>query len=105
MRMLAGVVPAATMATECGAPSVSIVSPKPGEVLRGRPEGPDHAVITFQGSPSGLSYTGQLDFTCIQLVSGNVRCWGWGGVLGYAHMGFIGDDEVPAVAGDVVVGF
>jgi len=44
--------------------------------------------------------------TCALLDSGNVRCWGIpaGGILGYADGQVIGDDEVPAVAGDVDVG-
>jgi alpha-tubulin suppressor-like RCC1 family protein len=41
--------------------------------------------------------------TCAVLESGNVRCWGWGH-LGYANMNTIGDDETPAVVGDVDVG-
>lgn len=46
--------------------------------------------------------------TCARLSNGNVRCWGdaqhAGGGLGYANKLVIGDDEAPAVAGDVNVG-
>jgi len=41
--------------------------------------------------------------TCAGLRSGGVRCWGSGGLgqLGYGSTEDIGDDEVPASAGDV----
>jgi alpha-tubulin suppressor-like RCC1 family protein len=44
--------------------------------------------------------------TCAVLEEGRVRCWGWAahGQLGYGNITNIGDDEVPAVAGDVQVG-
>ncbi|HEY6559297.1 MAG TPA: hypothetical protein VI072_18560 [Polyangiaceae bacterium] len=44
--------------------------------------------------------------TCALLSTGNVRCWGENqhGELGYAHTNPIGDDEVPASAGDVNLG-
>ncbi|WP_052548184.1 DUF4215 domain-containing protein [Enhygromyxa salina] len=44
--------------------------------------------------------------TCALLDSGAVRCWGvgWDGVLGYGNEAWIGDDEVPASAGDVDIG-
>lgn len=44
--------------------------------------------------------------TCAVLESGAVRCWGDGdwGKLGYGNGNSIGDDEVPASAGDVQVG-
>jgi alpha-tubulin suppressor-like RCC1 family protein len=44
--------------------------------------------------------------TCALLETGNVRCWGRGveGQLGYANTEPIGDDEIPAAAGDVAVG-
>ena len=46
------------------------------------------------------------DHVCALLVEGNVRCWGLNnyGQLGYGHTETIGDDEVPADAGDVSVG-
>jgi len=44
--------------------------------------------------------------TCAILDSGAVRCWGRGdgGKLGYGDTNDIGDDETPALAGDVNVG-
>ena len=44
--------------------------------------------------------------TCSLLATGAVRCWGMGlnGRLGYGNLEDIGDDEVPAAAGDVDVG-
>lgn len=46
------------------------------------------------------------DFTCALLASGNVRCWGRNsyGNLGYGNTNDIGDDELPASAGDVSIG-
>ncbi len=51
--------------------------------------------------------TSDLDHTCAVLENQNVRCWGNGvhNKLGYgAPYEDIGDDEVPASAGDVLVG-
>ena len=44
--------------------------------------------------------------TCVLLGSGAVRCWGDGssGQLGYGNTEDIGDDELPAAAGDVPLG-
>lgn len=44
--------------------------------------------------------------TCALLDGGRVRCWGSGalGSTGHAATDIIGDDETPAVAGDVVLG-
>lgn len=44
--------------------------------------------------------------TCAVLVGGKLRCWGSNeyGALGYADPQHIGDDEVPAAAGDVPLG-
>jgi hypothetical protein len=43
--------------------------------------------------------------TCALLDTGAVRCWGYGddGKLGYGNTSDIGDDEVPALAGNVPV--
>jgi cysteine-rich repeat protein len=41
--------------------------------------------------------------TCAVLTTGKVRCWG-AGALGYGNLHTIGDDEVPAIAGDVDLG-
>jgi alpha-tubulin suppressor-like RCC1 family protein len=46
------------------------------------------------------------DSTCVLLQGGAVRCWGLGagGKLGYGNVEDIGDNEIPATAGDVAVG-
>jgi hypothetical protein len=46
------------------------------------------------------------DHTCALLTTGNVRCWGFGGLgaLGYGNSNVIGDDETPAAAGPVALG-
>ena len=45
------------------------------------------------------------EHTCAVTSGGTVRCWGRGGrgALGYANTDDIGDDELPATAGDVSV--
>ena len=45
-------------------------------------------------------------YTCALLTSEDVHCWGinTGGVLGYGHGSYIGDDESPVDAGNVNVG-
>jgi cysteine-rich repeat protein len=43
--------------------------------------------------------------SCALIANGNVRCWGAGGArLDYGNEDFIGDNETPALAGDVNVG-
>lgn len=45
-------------------------------------------------------------FTCARLSGGSVRCWGLGGDgrLGYGNVTNLGDNEVPATAGDIDLG-
>ncbi len=45
------------------------------------------------------------DHTCVITSSGAVRCWGCGlhGRLGYGAESNVGDDETPAIAGDVPI--
>ncbi len=45
-----------------------------------------------------------LSFTCALTTSGDVRCFGQGGFLGYGLDENIGDDELPIVAGAVPLG-
>ena len=54
---------------------------------------------------SGLGAAGFIHI-CALLDTGAVRCWGFGadGQLGYGNTNNIGDDEVPASAGDVDLG-
>jgi alpha-tubulin suppressor-like RCC1 family protein len=53
-----------------------------------------------------VEFTAGWYHTCALLGAGNVRCFGVGspGTLGYANTNDIGDNEVPASAGDVSVG-
>ncbi len=54
------------------------------------------------GAPAvDLALGGSL--TCVVTDSGNVRCWGFGGLgrLGYGNTDNVGDDETPASVGDV----
>lgn len=46
------------------------------------------------------------EHVCVLLRDGRVRCWGSNvyGQLGYGHTDAIGDDELPASAGDVSLG-
>lgn len=57
------------------------------------------------GSPVAQIAAGDVH-TCALLIDGNVRCWGNGssGQLGYGNTETIGDNEVPAYAGDVPIG-
>ena len=50
----------------------------------------------------GLSYGGSAHI-CGATAAGGLRCWGFNGNgrLGYGHTDTIGDDELPASAGDV----
>ncbi|MEJ2539095.1 MAG: chromosome condensation regulator, partial [Gemmatimonadota bacterium] len=45
------------------------------------------------------------EHSCVVTTGGAIRCWGVGGsgALGYGNTMDVGDDEVPAAAGDVLV--
>jgi len=60
--------------------------------------------VDVGGSVTQLAAGGGM--TCAVLAGGAVRCWGINtyGQLGYGHTDDIGDDEVPASAGDIDVG-
>lgn len=55
---------------------------------------------------AATAITAGTSHTCALLSSGAVRCWGYGGQgrLGYGNTTTIGDNEAPAVAGDVPLG-
>lgn len=57
------------------------------------------------GSPTTDLDSGN-SHNCVVTIAGAVRCWGTGtwGQLGYGSQSTIGDDEDPAVAGDVQAG-
>ncbi|HEY6559133.1 MAG TPA: RCC1 domain-containing protein [Polyangiaceae bacterium] len=59
--------------------------------------------VALGGSATQVSVGGW--HMCARLSSGRVRCWGRNraGQLGYGHTRTIGDDELPAGAGDVAV--
>ncbi|MBL8019650.1 MAG: hypothetical protein JNM27_08310 [Leptospirales bacterium] len=42
--------------------------------------------------------------TCALLNTGNVRCWGFSGAMGYGNTNTIGDNETPASVGDLTIG-
>jgi alpha-tubulin suppressor-like RCC1 family protein len=71
----------------------------------GDDEAPAHAGNVDVGGPVAQLTVGS-QITCTLLVGGRVRCWGSSAVgqLGYGNTKTIGDDEVPASAGDVDVG-
>ena len=64
------------------------------------------SVGDVQVGGSVLQVSAGFGHTCALLVGGTVRCWGLGtlGRLGYGNTDTIGDDEVPAVAGDLSLG-
>lgn len=61
--------------------------------------------VNVGGTVVGLAAGGA--HTCALLDTGSVRCWGDGsfGQLGYGNTDTIGDDESPASAGDVDLGW
>ena len=64
-------------------------------------------VITpTSGAPGPIAAVHAGGHSCALLSGGAVRCWGssFEGQLGYANTATIGDDESPAVAGNVQVG-
>jgi alpha-tubulin suppressor-like RCC1 family protein len=71
----------------------------------GDDETPASAGDVNVGGPAKQLAAGSY-YSCALLETGVVRCWGRGnlGQLGYGNTESIGDDEVPAVAGDVNVG-
>lgn len=64
-----------------------------------------HGVVDVGGPVVSLSAGRQ--HTCAILEKGTIRCWGYGGDLalgnGNGHYDTVGDDEVPAHAGDSIV--
>ncbi len=54
-----------------------------------------------------VQLSGGYHHTCALLDTGGVRCWGYGryGSLGYGNTQNVGDDEPPAVVGDVPIGY
>ncbi|HEX6275182.1 MAG TPA: hypothetical protein VFZ53_19215 [Polyangiaceae bacterium] len=66
-------------------------------------EAPRTAGDVDVGGPVRQIVTGH-SHSCALLENGAVRCWGYGGLLGYEHGSHVGDDETPAQAGDVNVG-
>jgi alpha-tubulin suppressor-like RCC1 family protein len=71
----------------------------------GDDEAPTSAGDVQVGAPV-VQVTAGDAHTCALLAGGTVRCWGFAGSgrLGYTNPQNIGDDEHPAVAGDVAVG-
>ena len=62
-----------------------------------------------QASQPGAPEAGQIatgNFHSCAVLSGTVRCWGYGGdgALGYGNRTSIGDDEAPTAAGPVSLG-
>jgi len=55
---------------------------------------------------TAIALTAGGNHTCVALDTGAVRCWGSNenGQLGHGNIVTLGDDEVPAVVGDVSVG-
>lgn len=66
------------------------------------PESAGNALVGDIVKQIGAGYA----HTCALLVTGNVRCWGNGnsGRLGYGNTENVGDNEIPASAGNVPVG-
>jgi alpha-tubulin suppressor-like RCC1 family protein len=75
------------------------------ELAIGDDETPASVEIVRVGAPV-VQLAAGAHHTCALLDTGAVRCWGRGasGQLGYGNTEDIGDDELPAEAGDVDVG-
>lgn len=71
----------------------------------GDDETPSAAGPVDLGAPA-IQLAAGVAHTCALLTNGRVRCWGQGqhGQLGYGNKADVGDDEVPASAGDVDLG-
>lgn len=76
----------------------------PGANHPARNPGTPLVEVDLGGKVTQLSAGGS--HTCAVLEGGRLRCWGNSeyGQLGYGNVSNIGDDETPAVAGDVDVG-
>lgn len=69
-------------------------------------ERPESVAPVELGGPATAIAAGKYH-TCALLEDATVRCWGFNreGQLGYGHTDNIGDDETPASAGPVPIGF
>jgi hypothetical protein len=71
----------------------------------GDDEPPSAAGDVNVGDGFVVEIAGGSYWSCARFDDGRLRCWGWAGdPLGYANLETIGDDEVPAAAGDLDLG-